>query len=374
MRAADRPCRTASKSVEVDDQAQHKDPQDKGTHIDEREQIERIARQLTVLVRQKISDPDATVGEPAALPGHAGLSYSFELTYRAGATRRTERLVIRLAPEGVPITGPTDVVRQARIMASLAGTAVPVPPIKWYDSDPRWFGRPFFVVGFLKGDKLALGDRIYTAAETRAMVTQAVEALATLHAVPWEPRRDAWGEALSLADEMKRLDNLLDRPTLDPKVVGRGPLLRERLRHSLPAPERVHVGCVHGDFQWSNCLFEAGRLNAVIDWELSQIGATLIDLGWLSLFSDRESWEIQNLVPLHVLHPDEIAELYASKAISGIDLGQVRWFRAFAGYRFGVITAFNLMLHRRGKRPDPTWEDIALSGPRLFERGLELLG
>ena len=183
-----------------------------------------------------------------------GLSYSFEVTARVGAppTPQTERLVIRLAPEGVPIAGPTDVVRQARIMASLAGTAVPVPAVKCYDSDLRWFGRPFFVVGFLTGDKLALGERTYAAAETHSMVMQAVEALAALHAVPWEPRREAWGEPLSLADEMKRLDNLLDRPTLDPKVVGRGPLLRERLRQSLPPPERVHVGCVHGDFQWSN--------------------------------------------------------------------------------------------------------------------------
>src|SRR6185369_16419830 len=113
-----------------------------------------------------------------------------------------------------------------------------------------------------------------------------------------------WGEPLSLADEMKRLDNLLDRPTLDPKVVGRGPLLRELLRQSLPPP-----GCVHGDFQWSNCLFDGGRLRAVIDWELSQIGATLIDLGWLCLFSDHESWETQDLIPQHVLSPDEIAEI-----------------------------------------------------------------
>jgi hypothetical protein len=52
----------------------------------------------------------------------------------------------------------------------------------------------------------------------------------------------------------------------------------------------------------------------------------------------------------------------------------VRWFRAFAGYRFGVITCFNLMLHRRGKRHDPLWEDTALSAPRMFEHGLELLG
>jgi aminoglycoside phosphotransferase (APT) family kinase protein len=345
----------------------------------ELEQTRQIARQLTLLIRERTGDPQAVVSEPHALPGHAGLSYSFELTVRAGVPQtltmpQTERLVIRLAPEGVPVAGPTDVVRQARIMASLAGTAVPVPVVKWYDSDPRWFGRPFFVVGFLTGDKLTLGERVYSAAETHPMVRHAVGALAALHALPWAPRRDIWGEPLSLADEMKRLDNLLDRPTLDPKVVGRGPLLRERLRHSLPASERVHVGCVHGDFQWSNLLFDGGRLNAVIDWELSQIGSTLIDLGWLCLFSDHESWEGQDLVPPHAPSPDEIAALYASEASSAISMDQVRWFRAFAGYRFGVITAFNLMLHRRGKRPDPTWEVIALSGPRLFERGLELLG
>jgi hypothetical protein len=32
------------------------------------------------------------------------------------------------------------------------------------------------------------------------------------------------------------------------------------------------------------------------------------------------------------------------------------------------------MLHRRGKRDDPLWEETALSAPRMFEHGLELLG
>src|SRR6266851_1600426 len=53
---------------------------------------------------------------------------------------------------------------------------------------------------------------------------------------------------------------------------------------------------------------------------------------------------------------------------------EIRWFRAFAGYRFGVITCFNVMLHRRGKRIDPQWEDTGRSAPRMFERGLELTG
>ncbi len=49
------------------------------------------------------------------------------------------------------------------------------------------------------------------------------------------------------------------------------------------------------------------------------------------------------------------------------------WHRALAGYAFAVIAAFNLMLHRRGKRVDPHHELLAPSIPRLLERALEVL-
>jgi len=39
-----------------------------------------------------------------------------------------------------------------------------------------------------------------------------------------------------------------------------------------------------------------------------------------------------------------------------------------------VITCFNLMLHRRGKRHDPEWERIGVSAPQMFARALELIG
>jgi hypothetical protein len=51
----------------------------------------------------------------------------------------------------------------------------------------------------------------------------------------------------------------------------------------------------------------------------------------------------------------------------------IAWYRAIAGYRFGVITGFNVMLHRRGKRHDPAWESLALSVPALFGRAKEML-
>jgi len=331
--------------------------------------IGQIGEQLTALVRAKTGDSDARVEDVTPLPGHAGFGYSFTLQ-RTTTGGPSGKLVLRVAPEGVRIAGPADVVRQAKIMASLAGTDVAVPPIIWYGDEAEFFGRPYFVDGFVEGYKLA--DVTLPREEVEALARIAIATLATLHRVDWKARCDAWGEPLPLSEEMKRLDHLLDRPTLDPATVARAPELREKLRATIP--ETPRIGCVHGDFQWSNILFSDGRVVALIDWEIALCGPTLLDLGWLCLFNDRDSWMGREVVTTAPLTPDEIVAAYAECAGVAVSTDEVRWFRAFSGFRFGVITCFNLMLHRRGKRHDPEWERIGLSAPRLFERGLELLG
>ncbi len=330
-----------------------------------------IIRQLTALCRAKTGDPDATVSEIGALPGHAGFSYSFVLEAKSGGAVKREKLVIRLAPAGVRISGTADVVRQARVMASLAGSDVPVPPVRWYDHDPAWFGRPFYVVGFIEGHTLLPGQPQLDPKGINRLAREGIRALFALHQLDWRSRQEVWGEPFDFSEEFKRLDYLLDRPTLDPEMVRLVPKLRERLRSTMPAEPRI--GCVHGDFQWSNLLMRDGELLAVIDWELSLIGAMMIDLGWFCLFCDADSWVGNGLRPEHCLSPEEITALYSDAAQRSVT-DEVRWFRALAGYRFGVITVFNVMLHRRGKRIDPLWEEIGRSGSRLFERALELLG
>jgi aminoglycoside phosphotransferase (APT) family kinase protein len=333
------------------------------------ENFEQVAAQLTALMRAKTGDAGARVHSIESLPGHAGFSYSFVLERSTPTAKPSGKLVVRIAPPGVKISGPADIVRQARVMASLADTPVAVPPIIWYGDEPEFFDRPYFVGGFVEGFKL--DESRLPLAQLKGLARNAIATMAALHNVPWEPRRAAWGEPFALSEELKRLDYLLDRPTLDPAVVARAPELRERLRSSLPADARI--GCVHGDFQWSNVLFNEERVVALIDWEISLVGATLLDLGWICFFSDRESW-VGAAVRGALFNADEIVDAYAEAAGFPVSIPEVRWFRAFAGYRFGVITCFNLMLHRRGKRPDPLWEDTALSAPRMFERGLELLG
>ena len=68
---------------------------------------------------------------------------------------------------------------------------------------------------------------------------------------------------------------------------------------------------------------------------------------------------------------DELIAMYGEAY--GESVPDVAWYRALAAYKFAIITGFNLMLHRRGKRPDPTWEVTKESIEPLFSRARDLL-
>lgn len=331
---------------------------------------EKTVAQLNVLVRAKTGDSGAHAHSLETLPGHAGFSYSFILD-RSDGGAPSGKMVVRMSAPNVRISGPADIERQARIMASFASTPVPVPPIYWHGAEEEFFGRPYMIAGFVE-PSFKLSESTLPMDHIKRLARLGMGTMAALHAMPWEPRRSAFGDPFALSEEFVRLDYLLDRPTLDARDVGRAFELRDRLRSSVPTGARI--GCVHGDFQWANLLFDEEKPVALIDWEISSIGPTLLDLGWISFFADSKSFVDEDPVRGSIMNPDELFDAYAAAATFPVSAEEVRWFRAFAGYRFGVITCFNVMLHRRGKRDDPHWLDIAKSAPTMFEHGLEVLG
>lgn len=333
-------------------------------------ELPELHERLLAFARAHTGDPAAEVRDLRAMPGHAGFSWGCTFVSRTGE----QPLVLRLPPPGVRLVGNADILRQGRIIAALAGTDVPVAPVRWMGDDERWFGRPYLFVDLLPGRTLLLtgGEERpdLDAALLERMAAETTRVLATLHRLEWRRVLPSLGPPMTLEAEVARCDYLFDR-TADPELVRAAPALKQRLLERLPADR--HYGISHGDFQWSNLLFRPdGSVVAVIDWELAGIGATLIDLGWLIVFSDIESWEGLARWSLPVPGPERIEELYRSAW--GDDLPEIVWYRAFAGYRFGLIGGFNLMLHRRGKRVDPLYEDMVPSIPRLLERGLEVLG
>ena len=74
---------------------------------------------------------DASVDRVAPMPGHAGISFGFDV--RLGSV--AERLVIRVAPPGVRRAGPADVLHQVPVLRAANLSGVPVPAVRWWSDD-----------------------------------------------------------------------------------------------------------------------------------------------------------------------------------------------------------------------------------------------
>ena len=309
-----------------------------------------------------------TISALRSMPGHAGLSFGFTVSDTKG---ELDRLVIRMPPKGVRRSGNTDVLRQVPLLQGLALAGVPVAEVVWWNADERWFDVPFFMARFLHGQTYQVRDPdpVFVGIACADVLRSAVEALAAVHRVDHASVLPDWEAPKDLAAEIDFWRPILAKAA-EPAWLEMGERTREALHRHLP--EHVEVGVFHGDFQTNNVLFEGSSVVALLDWEISGIGAQLLDLGWLLFMNDSASWrdgaDLDGVPPF-----EDIVGWYGAAVGRKVSLDDVAFFRALSGYRFGVISGLNVMLHRTGKRPDPEWERIALSVPAMFDRACELL-
>jgi aminoglycoside phosphotransferase (APT) family kinase protein len=311
--------------------------------------------------------PGVDVTELRAMPGHAGLSFGFTVSDSTGVIHR---LVTRMPPKGVRRSGNTDVLRQVPLLKALATQRVPVAPVVWFDDDERWFDVPFFMVEFLPGETYAVRDPspAFDGVTCAQVLRSAVEALALVHRVDHATVLPDWEQPKDLRTEVEFWVPILQKAA-EPEWAAMAERTRLMLLDNLP--DDPAVGIFHGDFQTANVLFDRATVVALIDWEISGIGAQLLDLGWLLFMNDAHSWA--DRASPDVPPFEDIVEWYSAAVGRPVTLDDVAFYRALSGYRFGVISGLNVMLHRTGKRPDPEWEHIATSVPSMFSRACELL-
>jgi aminoglycoside phosphotransferase (APT) family kinase protein len=314
-------------------------------------ELDEMQERLQRFLRARLHDPAARVVELEPGSGHAGFSYLF------GVLSRGERrnYYLRLPPPNVKWEGTADVLRQVCALNALQGTAVPHAPVLWSGDDLEWFGCPYMVQPRLEGDVLR-DDWIthFTPAQRSELGRQTMTALAGVHRVDWQHRAACLGTFWGFELDITRWDRFYER-SAEQQSLTLQPRVRQKLLDSIPGD--AHIGLYHGDCNWSNVLCsEDARVTALIDWELTGIGATLNDVGWLCAFSDPDAWPADNITSRLVPHALELEGYY--REAWGADPGNVRWFKALAMYKFAIIGGFNLMLHRRGKRIDPHWEEM----------------
>jgi len=296
------------------------------------ESEERIRHDLA----EQIEEPVRAV---RAIPeGHSGFTYWVELDGHRG--------VLRLPPPGARIAGPADIPRQARIMSALHAQGLPVPAIVATSQDPVVDGRPFVLMEEVHGDRVE--QAIDAGTNPLQLASSAVDVLRRFQAVPLENTGIGGEDPMPLEGEVARWTWLMDRAPSE--LTGQAPRLANLLAERQPQPGPPVL--VHGDYHFGNMLFDHGRVAAVVDWEIAQLGQPLLDLCCISLS--------------HV-SADAVREMY------GADPGDYRWYRALTYYKYAAIFGYNLMLHRRGKRPDPSYEQRTDSIVGFIERGVGVL-
>ncbi|MDA1369613.1 MAG: phosphotransferase family protein [Proteobacteria bacterium] len=330
-------------------------------------ELNELAQGLGRFCKAHYPDEAVEVCEVFQMPGHAGFSYGFSVE----TSDLLEKWYLRLPPPIVKLEGTADVLRQVAALNALPAT-VPHCQVRWSGSDPQWFGRPYFIVPQLQGDVVrqdhdAWVRRLDNPSRTK-MARQAVTALAEIHRV--DPGRAPYlGEPIDLALDVSRWDRFVEKAA-DPSRLVLVPEVKRLLLDKLPTESPM--GIFHGDFQWSNLFYsKQGELLAVIDWELVGVGATLNDVGWFATFNDPLAWSDTAHQAECMPQAEVLIAMY--KEAWGAELPNLNWFRALAAYKFAIITGFNLMLHRRGKRHDPLWETSKNSMETLLHRAQVLL-
>jgi aminoglycoside phosphotransferase (APT) family kinase protein len=314
----------------------------------------------------------ATVRNLSGFAGsHGGLTFGFEF-WDAATGACLEALVIRLSPVGVRRSGNTDVLRQVPLLRTLKAHGFPVPAIRYAGADDEFFPTAYVMFERLPGRAFIVWDpdpRFDLApASVARLWRQAIAALARVHQFDWQTHLPAWEAPSPIEAEVARWDPILAKAA-EPGWLRMGEEVRGLLLRAGPPPSPL--GLLHGDCQPGNILFDdSGGLVALLDWELSAIGAQLYDLGWLVMIGDRASWH-PTWCPHNPLSPEEMIAEYA--ALTGRPCNGIGWYRALAGYRMAVVTGLFTRLHREGRRPDPAWERMALGVPAMYGRARELL-
>jgi aminoglycoside phosphotransferase (APT) family kinase protein len=280
--------------------------------------------------------------------GHSGFTYFVDLA-------DGDRYVLRLPPPGARIAGPADVPRQGRIMSALNAAGLPVPAIPAMSDQPVIDGRPYVLMEAVEGLRI---EEAAALAPAPKLAASAVEVMKRLHSVPVESAGIGDDEPVTLQAEMMRWGWLMQRAPEE--LTTHAGELGGLLVSSAPEPHRPTL--VHGDYHYGNMLFRGAEVVAVLDWEIAEVGQPLLDLGCLAVVAGRHPGDWP------VVATEELLTMY------GVDMSDMRWYLAMSMYKYAAIFGYNLMLHRRGKRPDPMYELLTDTITGMIDEGIELLG
>ena len=266
--------------------------------------------------------------------GHSNLTY--RVTDGEG-----RKWVLRRPPLGHVLAGAHDMVREHRLLSSLANSEVPVPSVVGLCTDAAINGADFYVTDFVEGHVLRDQDSANEVPPAQRPIVghELVMALAAIHSVDLE--------STGLADLGKREDYVARQLRTWLRqfnaMTSRDLPIIERVHDALAAniPQQHEATLIHGDFRLDNCLVTGeGEVAAVLDWEISTLGDPLADLGILLAYWSEPN---DNFLPLgdaatiHEGFPGRQDLVAEYERVTGRDTSDMDFFFAFSSWRLACI-------------------------------------
>jgi aminoglycoside phosphotransferase (APT) family kinase protein len=294
------------------------------------------------------------------------------ITYRV--TDGQGQWVVRRPPLGHVLATAHDMMREHRVIASLAPTPVPVPGILALCADPEVIGAPFYVMELMPGIPYRQREQLEPLGQlrVRGISTRMVEVLADLHAVsPGEVGLGDFGRPEGfLARQVQRWKKQLDS-SRSRELPGVDELFGI-LVSSVP-PDRPPA-IVHGDYRLDNLLIdEADAVTAVLDWEMATIGDALTDLALMLAYHRMARLEAGAVIASAsnaegFLTEDGILEAYARR--SGNDLEHVGFYLGLAYYKLAGILEGIYFRHLGGQTVGAGFDRLGSLTEPLIQAGI----
>lgn len=280
------------------------------------------------------------------------------------------RWVLRRPPLHGVIQSAHDMGREHRIMAALAGSDVPVPPVVGHEPDASVTGAEFYVMDFVAGPvyrSAAMVEDGTDAALRRTLGMSLIDTLVALHEI--DPDRVGLGDLGRREDycgrQLRRWRRQWEQTVTEPSPVFEE--VHQRLIADIPPQQGV--GIVHGDYRLDNVISTPdGGIAAVVDWELCTLGDPLADLGILCAYWADPADEVRSL-PQSATHlpgfPSraELIDRYAQR--SGRNLDDVAFYLALAYWRLASILQGVYARFSAGAYGDDATTDAGTFPPRI---------
>jgi aminoglycoside phosphotransferase (APT) family kinase protein len=161
-----------------------------------------------------------------------------------------------------------------------------------------------------------------------------------------------------------------------PQELGDVRILKDWLDKNRPASFRA--GIVHGDYHLSNVMYrgDSAELAAIVDWELTTIGAPLLDLGWLLATWPRPDGTqepgIVGTAPWDGFPTAEELVVHYAK-VTGATADSIEWYAVLACYKLGILLEGTYARACAGKTSVETGARLHSGAIALFARAKQWL-